>query len=179
MSLNVEDRKPRDCEARIEFEPCAGLFARFLETAEARERGREPKMGRRPIRTELNRPVQPCDRLLVATSCQFGELRRFASRLDARVSRGLMRSASRTCLSVSSLRPANTFAMPIHPWAAARFRLIASARSHSAMPWAARLLYMRKTPNAQCAFALSGLNLSALPKSDSAARCGSARSLDK
>ena len=46
-------------------------------------------------------------------------------------SRGLMRKASRMCASVSSLRPAKIFAMPIYPWAAAKFRSIASACSPS------------------------------------------------
>ena len=63
-------------------------------------------------------------------------------------------SASRTCASVSSLRPVRNTATPIHPWAAARFRSIAKARSHSAMPWTARLPYMRRTPNVQWALAL-------------------------
>ena len=38
------------------------------------------------------------------------------------------------------------------------------------MPWTARLLNIRTTPNAPWAFALSGLSLSALPRSASAER---------
>jgi hypothetical protein len=64
--------------------------------------------------------------------------------------------------------PAKNLAMPSHPWATAKFRSIASARSHWPMPWSARLLYIRNTPIAQWAFALSGLSLSALRKSASA-----------
>jgi hypothetical protein len=64
--------KPRDGEARIEFEPRTGSFARFFKTAKVRQDRGEKEMRMRRIRIALYRPVQLSDRSLIAAAVQFG-----------------------------------------------------------------------------------------------------------
>ena len=67
----------------------------------------------------------------------------------ASVSRGERRSASWTWASVSSPRPRRYLARPMQACASAKFRSSANACSHSAMPWAARLVKIWTFPRSQ------------------------------
>jgi predicted ATPase len=65
--------EPRDGEARIEFEPGAGGFAPFLHAVKPRQRRTKKEIRSRRIRIELDRPVEPENRFLVAAGAQLGD----------------------------------------------------------------------------------------------------------
>lgn len=70
LSLCAEDRSRAMVKLGLSSSP-ARSFARFFETSKSGKGSGEPKMGQRPIPTELDRPVQPHDRFLVVTNAQF------------------------------------------------------------------------------------------------------------
>jgi len=142
--VEVRGSKPRDGEAQVQFEP-----ARTASRASSKRSSRARAAASQRWGNGQFGPSS-IDRFSHATASSSRPAPNSAAptkyiQPDARASPGLMRSASRTCPSVSSLRPTSNFATPIE----ARFQSIAKARSHSAMPWATRLIYTRRTPNAQ------------------------------
>jgi hypothetical protein len=73
MVAEGQGSKPRYGEARIELETGARSVARFVWSAEARQRGGEKNLGYWITRIEFDRPVQPSHRFFVAAQGEFGD----------------------------------------------------------------------------------------------------------
>jgi hypothetical protein len=71
MVAGARSASPPDGEARIEIES----GARGFETPEMRKRCGKKEVAQRLVRVQLDRPIEPCDCLLVAAGVQLGNCR--------------------------------------------------------------------------------------------------------
>ena len=91
------------------------------------------------IPVDLDRVAQLRDDVFVLAKKNFRDTQKGPPKIDECVARAKSERIV-DMGSVSSPRPSKHLANPMYPWASARLRSIASARSNSAMPCTTRLV---------------------------------------